>query len=393
MKKTCALFVLSIQLISVSVPAIAAPAPATRVETRVNELSNRFNSLEATWGRFQIGGNVFLEAKTDLDPDSDELPIFGFGQELGLFLDARIDQHFGFSLKMTQDGGWGLKQTDYSGAGPLSVPPQVDEVFLKMEYPHTLNYLGRFRYSLGPFGLVSDFFTEPAEGIVLQRSFKDYHVAGLYSRYYTQTSADTGAIEMVDNYFAARLGWSNRSSVVGINIVPDGLSGQKLFGADYSTTFRNGRFAAEVGWYSFHNNDYPEEETGWSPGILASYSRQIGKSAYFQVKGGYLSRDFKPTHSSLYHAPDDNREWFVINSQGLEFTLQNPLPYYGLLMENRLLALQRVNDADAEGTIYRLRSAVVKNISPVNQLQFGVDLTHSQMVAENNLFLSWNLQF
>ncbi len=363
---------------------LASPPGISR---QLNDLANRFNSLEASWGRFQIGGNFSIEADSGLENHYTQFQPLTFEQKMGLYLNAGIDQNLSFSLNLSHDGGWGNYSRD-----PLAAPLQLDEAFIKMEYPHTSNYLGRFRFSFGPLGLISDFFNNPAEGLVLQHAFKDFHVIGLYSRMYTQYVPGTTQLQSTQDYFATRLGWSNQSTIIGLNLVPKGMAAEKAFSLDLSTTLSAGKIAAEVGWYSFDSPRYPDFRTGWTPGVLISFGHELKDNAYFQAKLGYISQNFQPTATSLNHAPDDMREWFTPNNYGLELSLQNKLEN-NFLLENRLLVTNPVKDVDQSGTNYRWRGDVAKILSPLNQVQFGVEVNQNRNSNHNFLFASWNLQF
>ncbi len=391
MKKIVAPLLLIITLLITANP-VFGQAPVS-VDRKLNDLATRFNSLEATWGRFQIGGNVSLEADSHLQNEQSTLSPLGYSQQMNLFFNAGIDRNLNFSMKLSHEGGWGLNYLSSSSLPPLNTPLQLDEAFLKMEYPHTLNYLGRFRFTLGPLGLISDFYNNPAEGIALQRSFNDYHLVGLYSRINTQMDPDSNQIAATEEYFAARFGWSNQSTIVGLNIVPSGIAAEKAFSADYSTTLKTGRIAAEVGWYAFDSPRYPDYRTGWTPGALVSYSQTLPKQqGYFEVKAGYLSPNFTPSASVLNHSADDAREWFVTNTYGLEFFLQNNLAR-NFSLQNRLMGSRPVNDLTGIGTTYRLRTDLIKNLSQVNQLDFGYEVKHTSDKTESRIFACWNLQF
>lgn len=392
MKKNIAIFVLLIILSLSSLPAFGAQASKS-TDRKLSELSNRFSNLEATWGRFQLGGSFNIQTKSYLDSVS----LFKVNQELNLFLDAFIDQNLAFSLKMSHEGGWGLSFQSLDSENipldsPIFAPLQIDEAFLRIEHPKNLNYLGRFRYSFGPFGLVSDFFASPAEGLAYQRVFGNYHVIGLYSRVYTQYIPGSNKIEVSEDYLAGRIGWSNKNSVIGVNLVPFGVSGEKNISLDWSTANQDSSFAAELGWYSFKSDQYPDYVVDWTPGLLVSYKKQYTKDGIFQAKVGYFSSDFAPSYSSLAHSSGDNREWFLPNSQGIDLFLLSPLPK-NYQLANHLIVLNYLEDYGQPENGYRLRSSIVKYYSPLNQLEFGVDLNHLTAESENQAFVSWTVQF
>lgn len=392
MKKYIAIFTLLIILSLPSLPVFGAPASQS-TDRKLSELSNRFNNLEATWGRFQLGGSFNIQTESDLD----SIELFKVNQELNLFLDAFIDQNLIFSLKMLHRGGWGLNFQSLDSENtpldpPVVAPLQIDEAFLRMERSKSLNYLGRFRYSFGPFGLISDFFASPAEGLAYQRSFGDYHILGLYSRVYTQYIPGSDKIEVNEDYLAGRIGWSSENTVLGLNLVPFGVAGEKNVSIDWSTANPTSSFAAELGFYSFNSDQYPDYVVDWTPGLLISYKKQYAKNGIFQVKAGYFAPNFAPSYSSLAHSSGDNREWFLPNSQGVDLFLLSPLPK-NYQLANHLILLNQLEDYDQPENGYRLRSSIVKYYSPINQLEFGIDLNHLTVKSENQAFISWTVQF
>ncbi len=395
MKKIIAIYCLIFILSLSSLPVFGAAAPKS-TDRKLSDLSNRFDNLEATWGRFQLGGNFNIQTESDLDSEK-KSPPFKVNQELNLFLDAFIDRNLIFSLKMTHQGGWGLSflgvdEENVPLDSPVVAPLQIDEAFLRMERTKSLNYLGRFRYSFGPFGLVSDFFASPAEGLAYQRSFGDYHIAGLYSRVYTQYLPGSDKVEVSEDYLAGRIGWSNENSVLGLNLVPFGVSGEKNISIDWSFADPNSSFAAELGWYSFESDEYPEYVADWTPGVLVSYKKQFKQNGLFQIKAGYFGPDFAPSYSSLAHSSGDNREWFLPNTQGIDFFSLSPLPK-NYQLANHLILLNRIEDFGQPENGYRLRSSIIKYYSPINQLEFGIDLNHLAEETENEAFISWTVQF
>lgn len=392
MKKSIALCSLLIILCLTSFPVFGATAPKSN-DRKLSDLSNRFDNLEANWGRYQLGGNFNIETHSNLSSAS----LFKVNQELNLFLDAFIDRNLLFSLKMSHNGGWGLSYQSVDSENipldaPVVAPLQIDEAFLRMEHPQSLHYLGRFRYSFGPFGLISDFFASPAEGLAYQRSFGNYHLIGFYSRVYTQYLAGSDKVEVSEDYVAGRIGWSNKNSVIGLNLVPFGVSGEKNASIDWSTSNRNSSYAAELAWYSFESDKYPDYVVNWTPGFLVSYKKQFSKNGTFQIKAGYFSPNFAPSYSSLAHSSGDNREWFLPNSQGIDLFLLSALPK-NYQLANHLIALNRMEDFGQPQNGYRLRSSIIKYYSPINQLEFGIDLQHLTEEIENEAFISWTIQF
>lgn len=392
MKKNIAIVTLLIILSIPSLPVFGAPA-SSATDRKLSELSNRFSNLEAVWGRFQLGGSFNIQTESDLD----SVKLFKVKQELDLFLDAFIDPNLIFSLRMSHQGGWGLSYQSLDSENvpldsPVVAPLQIDEAFLRMERKKNLNYLGRFRYSFGPFGLVSDFFASPAEGLAYQRSFGDYHLISLYSRVYTQYLPGSDKIEVSEDYLAGRIGWSNENTVLGLNLVPFGVAGEKNISIDWSTANPTSSFAAELGFYSFKSDQYPDYVVDWTPGLLVSYKKQFAKNGIFQAKAGYFAPDFAPSYSSLAHSSGDNREWFLPNSQGIDLFLLSPLPK-NYQLANHLIVLNYLEDYGQPDNGYRLRSSIIKYYSPINQLEFGIDLNHLLTESENQAFISWTVQF
>jgi hypothetical protein len=371
------------------------PIQQPSYDRKINELSNQIAALDSTWGRFQIGGNFELDTTSTLSKSSTTLPPPGVNQQLGLNLDTAIDQNLQLSVRVIQSGDWGLKYKDDSlSNAPITTPFQVNEAFLKLTYPDSIDYLGRFRFTLGPLGLISDFYTNPVEGVAIQKAFHNYHVIGIYSRVLTQYTAATNEIQYTTDYLAARVGWSNESTIIGLNMVP-GLSGEKAFSLDWSLSLPKSKWAAEVGCYSFQSRSelFPDYKVNWTPGILISYGRSLSPASYLQIKAGYLGNKFQPLYSSLADSSGDDREWFVSNSRGVELYLQNNFKHnYGL--ENRLILLtpQVINDNQLDFN-YRWRSAFVKHFSPINMLQVGMDLKSFTGSEYNQLFATWTLQF
>jgi hypothetical protein len=361
-------------------------------ERKINELSSRVALLDSTWGRFQIGGSFELDTSSKLIKDSRTFTAPDISQQLGISLNAYIDPNLQLSVSVAQTGGWGLKyQSINADTAPMTIPFQVDQAFLKLTHPTSINYLGRFQFSLGPIGMISDFFVNPVEGIALQKDFKKFHAIGIYSRVNTIYQNGTDQVESTEDYVAARIGWSNRTTLFGINVVP-GLTGETDFSIDISNNKPDSKFAAELGWYSFGSSEFPGYEVDWTPGLLISYGKIINKKSYLQFKAGYLGPQFLPLYSSLAHVSGELREWFIPNSQGIEFYLQNALRK-GYSLENRVILLTPVVNYNQPDSSYRWRSCIVKRFSAVNQLQVGIDLKSFPKNVYRQVFLNWQLQF
>jgi len=392
--KTLSSLISIMMLLSLAVPTLAQPSTvSSTTEKKLTELTNRFTSLESNWGRFQMGGNLSVESNTYLDKLPDR-PTFNFEQHLDLFLDAYIQNNLMFSLKTSHDGAWGVNwQSLNSPNYPMTTPFQVEEAFVRLEYPSSLNYFGRFRFSTSPIGLISDFFSNPIEGVALQKSFADhYHIIGIYSRVNTEYSSGTDQVVGSEGYFAARLGWSNQNVVWGINLVPDGITGEKAFSFDASFTQDAAKLSAELAWYSFHWDPSPDYQVDWTPGFLISYGQAISKDAYIQVKAAYLASQFVPSYSSLAHRSGTDREWFTPNSKGIELSVQNRLGAT-FILENRVIALTPVINYDQPDLTYHWRGSLIKSFSPVNQLAFGLDVERNYQETLTQAFLSWNMSF
>jgi hypothetical protein len=361
-------------------------------DRKINELSNRVASLDSTWGRFQIGGGFEIDSASNLNPTHNSLAPPDFNQQLGIALSADIDSNLQLSIKTSQLGGWGLRnQNVNSSISPMTIPFQVDQAFLKFTNPNSIDYLGRFQFSLGPLGMMADFFANPVEGIALQKDFKKFHLIGVYSRLNTEYETSTNQITNAEDYVATRIGWANKTSLLGINIVP-GLTGETDFSIDFTKNQPDSKFTAELGWYSFSSKQFPDYKVAYTPGILMCYGKQINQKNYFQVKAGFLGSQFLPRYSALAHSSGELREWFIPNSEGIELYLQNGLGM-GYSLENRLIMLTPITNYNQSDFIYRWRSSVIKHISPVNQLQMGIDLKSFPDNVYHQLFLNWALQF
>jgi hypothetical protein len=376
----------------ITAPVFAAKTTGlSKTDRKLTELSNRVSSFEANWGRFQLGGSFSLVPYTY--NEQGKPPIVAFSQEIELLLDAFIDQNLQFSLKLNNQKPWGFLDQYF---GPtLMNPLQIDEAFLKMQYPKTFNYLGRFRFSLGAFGIISDFYADPVEGIAIQHSFGSFHLVGIYKRVNTIYSFETNQVESGEDYLAGRIGWSNKFNVFGINVVPKGIGGEHDLSIDWSRSTADYKITTELGWYSSPPDELPNGNMKPVPGFILSYGRRISPDNYFQLKTGYFDPKFNPQYSSLAYsqANRDNREWFFPNSKGIElYWLYQPFNVFQYQIENRLIVLTPVN---ASGSIfnYHLHSSFVKNISPINQICVGVDLQNRFNTRVTQVFAGWTLRF
>jgi hypothetical protein len=383
-------------IISIPIATLAAKATlSTAADQKLADLSNRFSSLEANWGRFRLGGSFSLIPYANFAKSQETRPIVEYSQEIGLFFDAFVDDHLQFSLKLGNQRGWG---TEYQYLGSINLNPlQIDEAFLRMQYPTTFNYFGRFRFSLGALGIISDFYTNPIEGVAVQQALGKFQLVAVYNRVSTLYNPDTNKVESGTDYLAGRIGWSNRSDVIGLNIVPKGLGGERDFSVDWSRSTAQYKIAAELGWYSFNSNG-SDLNTNPIPGFMVSYgcnlpSRHGHNTNFLQLKAGYFSNGFRPSYSSLAHASGDDREWFQPNSQGMEiyWNWRNQL-FNSFQVENRLIVLTPVQ-SDQPVVNYRLRSSLTKNMTPINQLQLGIDLKSFNQVFLGQIFAGWILRF
>ncbi|HBF37536.1 MAG TPA: hypothetical protein DDW50_09475 [Firmicutes bacterium] len=382
---------LGLTLFAVTYPVLAQ-TPLSSTDRKLNELSNRVASLDSTWGRFQIGGGFELDTTSNINPPVGAITPPNFNQQLSIALDANVDPNLQLSLRISQLGDWGSKYQDAnSNASPVALPSQVDQAFLKLSNPSSIDYLGRFQFSLGPIGMMADFFANPVEGVAIQKDFQKFHVIGVYSRVNTQYQSGTTQIANTEDYVAARIGWTGQDSITGINIIP-GVSGETDFSIDYAKTQSRSKFATELGWYSFASAKFPDYKVAYTPGILLSYANQVNRRSYLQIKAGYLGPQFLPLYSSLAHSSGELREWFIPNSQGVEFYLLNGLSK-GYSLENRCIMLTPVTNYNQPDFNYRWRCALIKHFSPVNQLQAGFDLKSYPDNIYRQLFVNWILQF
>jgi hypothetical protein len=355
-------------------------------EQQLTDLTNRLNSFEASWNRFQIGGNLTLKSSSVYQQAQQNFAQLNFSQQLDLYFNSMIDSRLAAAIKLTHYGGWGQY-----GNNPMSSPLQLDEAYLRWIRPTFIGYLGRYHFSLSQLGLISDFTTIPIEGATYQKMYRNFHVIGLYSRVYTIIGATSGSVEATEDYWAARIGWANRHQVVGINFVPDGIAGETGFSIDWSTDWANQKLAVEAAWRSFDSTD-AQLRVVRAPGILASYGKVIGND-YFQIKAGYFTANFEPQYSSLAHISGDNREWFVPNSQGIEAFWKKQLKP-GWNWENRILLFQPVVEYGSANLNYRFASSLVRSLSPVNQLKIGIDLKEDYAgVDSSKIEVLWNLRF
>ena len=362
----------------------------SETDHKLTDLSNRLTSIEATWGRFQLGGNFSLMPFTNINTGLPKPPVIEYNQAINLFMDAFVDQHLQFSMKLSNQRGWGAL-TQYVGSTNLN-PLQIDEAYLKMQYPESFNYLGRFRFTMGSLGIISDFYVNPIEGIAIQQAFNKFHVIALYNRINTLYNPTTNQAESSEDYLAGRIGWSNNSNIIGINIVPNGIGPEHSFSLDWSQSTSNYKIALELGWYSFNSNEYPELNASLAPGMLLSYGRRISSTNFWQLKAGYFASNFRPSLSSLGHCSGDDREWFLPNSKGIEFYWDRQFTK-NYQFENRLLLLLPVEVTPDPTLHYRLHMVLTKIISPINQLQFGTDLKFFNNSINTQVFAGWTLRF
>jgi hypothetical protein len=391
------ILVIFILVISISFPVLAAKTNfSSATDRKLADLSNRFSSLEATWGRFRLGGSFSLIPYANFVKPGSNLPIIEYNQAITLNLDAYIDEHLQFALKLDSQRGWG---TQYQYLGALNLNPlQIEEAFLRMQYPAAFNYIGRFRFSLGTLGIISDFFTNPIEGVALQQALGKFQVVAVYNRVSTLYNPTTGQVESGTDYLAGRIGWSNRFDVIGLNIVPKGLGGERDISIDWSRSGDKSKLALEFGLYTFQSQEYSDLNTGPVPGLLVSYNRNFPNrynrsSNDIQVKAGYFAPGFRPSYSSLAHVSGDDREWFQPNSQGIEilWAWQNQM-FNNFQVENRLIVLTPVQNSGSVVN-YRLHSTFTKNITPVNQIQVGLDLKEFNHAFQAQLLAGWILRF
>ncbi len=381
MKKVITILSCCLLLTILTYPALGVTNSS--LDRRLTNLSNRFSNLESTWGRFQIGGNFKLDSTSSVNTESEKLSSLEYNQELHIFLNAYVDPTVQFSLNLAQVGNWGAYY-------PSTILPfQVDEAFLKVNSFGTLDYLGRFRFSLGPLGILSDFYNNPAEGIAIQKEFNNhYHIVAVYSRVYTEYDPDTSKLNQTYDYFVTRLGWSNKTTLVGLNLVPKGGANEQGISIDWSTNTNDTKLAAEVGLFSQNPG-----QTEWSPGAIISYGKNIGANSFLQLKAGYIAPGFAPYYSSLSRSFLDNREWFIPDSKGIEIFLHNDLKK-GFGLDNRLIVFNPVQSSQSDDLLYRFKSSLIKNFSPVNQLQLGIDLkSYPDEDLDKQIFASWFIQF
>jgi hypothetical protein len=183
-------------MIMIPLPVLATPVNVNEMNSRILELNKRFSSLESTWGRFQMGGNLTLQSDALWKNTPNEMPLPAYNQELELYFDAGIDENFQFSLRLNHTGGWGFNYLSMdSGVYPMNSPLQVTEAFLRYEKNGNYDYLGRFRFTLGPLGLINDFIVNPVEGFALQHKIGPFYLSGLYSRVNTQYKANTNQVD------------------------------------------------------------------------------------------------------------------------------------------------------------------------------------------------------
>ncbi len=382
---------LGLIILVVTYPVMGQPGLST-TDRKINELSNRVASLDSTWGRFQIGGGFELDTTSKINESNTTLTAPDFNQQLNIALDAYIDPTLQLSLKVSQLGGWGLKYGNAnSDTSPMTLPFQVDQAFLKLSNPSSIDYLGRFQFSLGPIGMMSDFYANPVEGIALQKDFKRFHVIGVYTRVNTEYKAGTNQVTNTQDYIAGRIGWSGQNTVTGINIVP-GLSGETDFSIDFAKMQSDSKFATEFGLYSFSSEKFPDYKITNTPGILVSYAKQLNSKNFFQIKAGYLGSKFMPLYSSLAHSSGEKREWFIPNSQGIEFYWIHGMKK-GYSLENRMIMLTPVTNYQQSDFNYRWKGSLVKNFSPVNRLETGFDIKSYPNDVYRQLFVNWILQF
>jgi hypothetical protein len=369
-------------------PANANPIQSVSPnDQKITDLSNRLNSFETNWNRFQIGGDLTLKSSTHYQQTQAKLEQLHFDQQLDLYFNTSIDRYLGTSVKLTHYGGWG----QYSNY-PMSSPLQLDEAYLHWNQPTLTGNLGRFHFSLSQLGLISDFTTIPIEGATFQKAFGNFQAIVLYSRVYTTLGATTGAVDSAEDYWAARLGWSNRNQVFGINLAPNGIMEETSFSIDWSLDWACQKLAVEAAWRSFDSND-PLLHVTRTPGILISYSKVSGNNDYLQIKVGYFAKSFEPQYSSLAHISGNNREWFVPNSQGIELFGKKQLKP-GWNWENRILLFQPLVEYGSPSLNYRFTSTVIRDLSPVNHLMLGIDLKEDYAgVDSTQIVVSWNLRF
>ncbi len=382
---------LGFTVLMITYPAMGQPGLST-TDRKINELSNRVASLDSTWGRFQIGGGFELDTTSKINESDTALTAPDFNQQLNIALDAYIDPTLQLSVKVSQLGGWGLKYgNENSATSPMTLPFQVDQAFLKLSNPTNIDYLGRFQFSLGPIGMMSDFYANPAEGIAVQKDFKRFHAIGVYTRVNTEYKTGTNQVANTQDYIAGRIGWTGQNTVTGINVVP-GLSGETDFSIDFAKLQPDSKFATEFGLYSFSSEKFPDYKISNTPGILVSYAKQLNSKNFFQIKAGYLGSRFMPLYSSLAHSSGEKREWFIPNSQGIEFYWIHGMKK-GYSLENRMIMLTPVTNYQQTDFNYRWKSSLVKNFSPVNRLETGMDVKSYPNDVYRQLFVNWILQF
>jgi hypothetical protein len=275
----------------------------------------------------------------------------------------------------------------------------VDEAFLGIQQKNQQDYLGRFRFSLGQYGLIADFFANPVEGLVVQQQFGDFYVIGLYARIgpvlEEVKDAEGNIIRYkqigIEDYSAARLGWTSPTTVLGLNLVPNGMAGEKAYSIDWSWNRGATEIRAELGWYSFHLAESQDYQVDWTPGVLIGYSKTLDSEGLFQLKAGYFSRDFTPSSSSLAYVSGKLREWFRQNSQGVEVYLREKVAKNWQSV-NRLILLTPVQNPQPK-VDYQLSSSVIRTFSVVNQAQFGIEGSALTGKLSYRVFLNWNLRF
>lgn len=381
MKKITILIVSCCLLLFSVLPTIAATPT----------LNERLSSLEASWSKFRIGGNLSLEATAFRTNGEFTQP--GFEQDLLLFMDTRLHEHYSYSLKLSHQGGWGSNYQNLGSSNyPMSSPFQLEESVLRVEFPNSLNYLGKFSFSPTPLGLISDFRQNKIEGLVLQKTWKKYHAIGVYSRVSSNYTANTNQIDNAEDYLSVRFGGMNGNNIWGINLVPNGVTGEKAISLDASFSAKKSTVSAEIACYSFDTTLYPDYVVDSAGAIMVSYAVALSPETFMQIKGARIEPKFTPSHSSLAHSSGDDCEWFLPNSQGIEVSLKNNLKN-NFSLENRLMYAKPIENYSQIDRLYHWRSTLSKRFSAQSAAYCYFDLKKIYSSTERQYGVLWNLSF
>ncbi|AZR72205.1 hypothetical protein BBF96_01610 [Anoxybacter fermentans] len=318
----------------------------------------------------------------------------GFSQIVEMEFYANPVPELELILRMDHRGLWGGGGTQYS----LSFPLVLEEAFVRYYTERAMFTVGRFKYELGPVGLLMGNQIAGKEGLIVNTMYKYTWITGVYNRLLMSMYKEYPYVStyLLDELTACRFSRKFGDKLVGLNIILNGFYDEKALSLDLVGKISGHTIKGELGlvypaWVYRENVD----DRVW-PGGVVFVNLIENEKQLFSMRLGAFSKGFIAQYGKRGMSTMESGIKFHPNTAGIDLLYQHGLNN-DLVLGLNLVYLDYLDKKELE-KLNRVPLRVFevklqKYLSEVSDISFSTAYIEDKNFNYGKAVVSWQFNF